>query len=401
LAATVAAMLAQTAVFWALLAVCAAQLAMLAGWTRRPWSLAWVAVLLLAVVNSVKWPDSDLAEYYGYLDHAGQTGFWALVLDPETYLSIKVTEPLFRIFAWCISHASPAPRVTFTLLSTIFIYGTALFLCNKAMNWLLPPAQPGAQDADPTPMIASCVALLIGLTFSLTGHLVRQYLAGGLFMVGVFGLATDRRSIWLLGPVLSVATHNSAILLWIPLIFSWLYGYSPRSCWLGLLLMVGLANSGLFSFLNDLIEVGKLLQDDGQIGPALPALDVVVLLAGWYLLRREAGAPQRNLLWVYAVAFAALLMTIREVPLMFFRTYFYVEFLRTPLLAMLLVAGLRRCGPWKAPVAALAIVLSLGLCWLRAEGSEWLYQGAAASQPEWWQMSRLMDRWERIESLRL
>lgn len=398
LAALAAALLAQTALLWLLLAVVGASAARAAGWVRRPWWPAWALVLLLAVINSTKWPDSDLAEYYQYLAYCKPLDWWTLVSDPDSHLSVRVTEPVFRSFVWLLAQVSPAPRITFGLLSSLMIYGMALTLSAQVINLLQGPEEAAS---DPAPVVATCVALLLGVTFSLTAHLIRQYLAGGLFMLALMHFVLHRRPAVLLWALVAVLVHNSAVLLWLPLLLAWARPRAPRLFWTVLLLSVALTNSGLIGWLNELIAAGTLLKDDGQIGLALPLLDVAVLGGGWWLLRRSAAGSRLALLWSFCIAFAALLLCIREVPLMFFRTYFFLEFLRVPMLALLLCAGLRRGGDWRAPIAALALLCAAGLCWTRVQGAEWTYRGTPQSWPEWLQMDRLADRWQKIEDLRL
>ncbi|MEK8045032.1 EpsG family protein [Ideonella margarita] len=398
LAALAAALLAQTALLWVLLALVGASTARAAGWVRRPWWPAWALVLLLAVINSTKWPDSDLAEYYQYLAYCRPLDWWVLVSDPDSHLSVRVTEPVFRSFVWLLAQLSPAPRISFGLMCSMLIYGMALALSAQVVNVL---NDSDDNPSDPAPVVAVCVALLLGVTFSLTAHLVRQYLAGGVFMLAMWHFVLHRRPLVLLWAVVAVLVHNSAVLLWLPLMLAWARPLAPRLFWAMLLLAVILTNAGLVGWLNELTAAATLIKDDGQIGLALPLLDLAVLSGGWWLLRSSSSGQRLQLLWYFCIAFAALLLCIREVPLMFFRTYFFLEFLRVPMLALLLCAGLRRGGDWRAPMAVLALLCAAGLCWTRVQGAEWTYRSTPQSWPEWLQMDRLVDRWQKIEDLRL
>lgn len=396
-AALVAALLAQTAVMWLLVALSVQVMGSATGWVRRPWSVVWSVLLVLAAVNSAKWPESDLAEYYAYLDYVKAQSWWALVTDPDSHLSIRVTEPLFRTFMWLLAQASPAPRITFTWGCSLLIYGAATLLCALFIRTWLP------DDAcdDPVPVVATAAALLAGLTFSLTAHLVRQYLAGALFTLAVVLWVRDRRARVLGLALAATLVHNSAALLWLPLVWSWLHARGPRWALTLLVTVVVAANAGVIGILNDFAEAASLVKDDGRIGLALPALDLTLLILGWRVLSRGPRGDQLRPLWAYCIGLAALLLCIRDVPLLFFRMYFYVEFLRAALMAVLLCLALRHAGRWRPLLATVLLCASAGLCIVRLQGAEWSYQSHPTQVPDWLRMDRLVDRWSAIEQLRL
>lgn len=367
---------------------------------RAAWWPAVATVLLLAVVNSLKWPESDLAEYFIVLDGVRQLSLGVLLGDESALISIRSTEPVFRTLIWLLARAEPLPRVAFALFGGIAVYAALLWLCRRASA----PAR--GTDTAWQAVIGTTIALLIGVTFSLVGHLVRQYLAGGIFFVGVFGWAFTGRWRWWLWPAVACATHNSALLLVVPLVLSAALASRPRLFLAVALTALAASLTGQIPLAGELSEATSFLKEDGQIGLALPLLDSAVLLVAslvWRGLpaqeRPSASAVSRLL--CFGIALAVLLFCIREVPLLFFRSYFYLEFLRAPMLAFVIAAALQRAGNAAMPGAAIALPLAALLCWLRAHGSDWSYSAEHARWPEWLDIQSVLLRWQSIQNARL
>lgn len=393
-----AALVGQTALAWVAVAGLAA-LVLARG--RLVWWPACTVVVVAALLNSLKWPESDLADYYRYLDEAAQVGLWDLLSEEQAFLSIRITEPLFRAWMWLVANASPAPRVLFAWLGGLFTYACALALCRlSARSDANAPA-----DLSATAW-ATAASLMIGVTLSLTGHLVRQYLAGGLFFVGLFGFAYRGGARWLLLCAAACAVHNAVLLLAGPLVVALLLQRRPGTLAVVLVAVVAASLGGFIPLLGDLAEATSFLKDDGEIGIVLPLLDLTVLAAATLVWRHSA--PQTRpavrgtmLLLAFGLLFAVALFCLREIPLLFFRSYFFLEFLRVPLLAFIITAVLRRAGT-AAPAAALfTLVLAAALCWLRVQGTDWEYGHPAARWPEALDLHSVLVRWAAIENLPL
>lgn len=400
LAVTAAAAAAQTVLGWVALA---GLLTVLLSRGSLTWWPAATTVLLATVVNSLKWPDSDLAEYYAYLDYARAYDLASLLRDEDLFVSIKPTEPVFRTLAWLSVHATPSPRIAFTLTCSLVTYGAALMMCRLVTG----PQTTTSRDSAVAAATACAAALLIGLTFSLVGHLVRQYLAGAVFFLGFLGHLTSGRRAWLLLTPLACAIHNATLMLFVPLLLSTLLHARPRLLALVLIAAFAAAELQQIPLLSELTADLSFLKQDGEIGIALPLLDAAVLLLAVVTWRRmpEPERPFDRAVLARIVCFALtlglMLFAIREISLLLFRTYFFVEFLRAPLLAFVLWSWLRRAGPagrWLVPLVLIAAVL---VCWQRARGSDWLYADPDAAWPAWADLHHTFERWRAIEDVRL
>jgi hypothetical protein len=319
-----------------------------------------------------------------------------LLDDDSALLSIRSTEPVFRTLLWLLARTDPLPRIAFALFGGLAIYGSLLWICR-----LTATPRSGSYAAWEA-AAAATTALLVGVTFSLVGHLVRQYMAGGLFFIGVFGWAFTGRWRWWLWPAVACAIHNSALLLAGPLLLSALLATRPRLFAITMLALLGAALSGQIPFIGELAEATSFLKDDGQIGFALPLLDAVVLLCAWQVWRHlpadeKPSARTATRLLCFCIALAVLLFSIREVPLLFFRSYFYIEFLRAPMIEFIIAAVLRRAGQAAVPAAALALPLAALLCWLRVRNADWSYGADTALWPEWLDVHSVFQRWQAIQ----
>ncbi len=367
------------------LAMCAA---LVAGRGRRTAYAYWPVLLLvaaLALVNSQKWPDSDLGEYYGFIDYAARTPLSELLFGDETYVSISPDLILFRAFAWLVAMLSGGSGIAFTLISTTLIYGALAWLCHLVLRTrhavAAGPAagRGGRESGEGTAPIAICSALLLAVTFSVTAHLTRQYLAGALFFTGAFAFWADGRRRWLLLAAASVLVHTSTLLLALPLALALLHRRHPRLFWLGVGAVFAFGASGILeTYIDAIAGLGNVLSEEGAQGSLLVLLDGLVVAAVAWLNRRTLGrTPQQRALLssalAFAVAFGATMFVVRDIPLLFFRSYFYFEFIRTPLVALLLYALLARAGRARLLVAAVCLAAAGAVCWQRTLASEWDY----------------------------
>jgi hypothetical protein len=212
---------------------------------------------------------------------------------------------------------------------------------------------------------------------------------------------------WLIPCLLSVLVHRSAVILAPPLLLLLLHQRFPRLAWLGVVLIAAVGLFNPLALFLDLELEQNLLAQEGQQGPMLIALDALLVIGATRFAVPSAtpsGAPatMRNSapfartcvnLAFFAAAFAAMLFATREVPLVLFRSYFYLEFIRVPLLAMVFHTALNRLNASQAAAVGLVVVGCL-VCWARTANSEWEYTERGTVP---WQLSEIFERWRRIE----
>lgn len=370
------------------------------------WPL-WLVLLVLAVINTQKLPESDLADYYRFVDHVVATPLWDVFATDESFISVRPSEFVFKAFVSLLSPLGAAARIAFTLLSTLLLYGACVAGAHRFIDGLSAGAKPMVQERLLRALILAA-ALLLGVTFSVTAHLTRQYLAGAVFFSGLFGFLFTGRHRWLLLCAGSAGVHGASAILLLPLGAMLLHRRFPR--W-AMAFVCGIAVAGLFNpllLLTDIELQATLFGEEGQQPPLLMLLDASLVLGAWWIGAHRPRSPRdrgpaaldglrhaAEGVLVFGIAFAAVLFAVREVPLVMFRSYFFLEFVRAPLLALVFFAALRRLTTLRLPAALVLLIVSAAACWARTAGADWQYTSDGLLPM---QLPDLMRRWQTIEN---
>lgn len=163
--------------------------------------MATLGAAFLGLINTTKSPDSDLTTYMVWYGAADDYGLFE-------YLLIFTREPLYYIWMYFISYVTLGSELAFIFISTFLPYflillniariGKFLSLCNQVII-----------------LILLCF-IFFGPLFSLSAHLMRQFLAGALvFTFYTSWIVSGRRPWWLL--ILAALMHYSALIF---LVFS-------------------------------------------------------------------------------------------------------------------------------------------------------------------------------------
>lgn len=341
----------------------------------RYWPIVAVA-LTLALINAQKWPVSDLREYYAFLDYLARHSPGAVVGNLQPFTSIRPEEVLFVVYSWLIANCTSGSRVAFTFISTLVIYLSCAEGCRKAIAAI--SVREHASLSNAIVVAAIAIALLSGMTFALTAHLVRQYLAGAVFFTGMLMYKPRHRNWPLCVAMLAPLVHSSAAFLILPLGIAVIWTRLRVFTWIAL---GALGTSALLFPLGEkipAIQIANYLRADSEIPPLLIVMDFALIVTAFLLRTRSTpnGASHWstvNLLLAFAASFEIVLAHFRSTPFIFFRLYFYFEFCRTPLLAFVLASTLRSLRRLAIPVAAALLLLAVSIvCW-RTHSSEWSY----------------------------
>lgn len=151
--------------------------------------------LYLALVNATKFPDSDMANYLQSFVDAQQ-------LDLVTYLQLNTREPLYYLSLYGVSRLPGADAKLYIFLSTFIpylIYGSAVLRLGAALH------------VDRKSLLSLLIFLFfIPQLFSLSAHLLRQFLAASLVMLFLSDYAVIGRRRWGVG-MLGVMIHYSTM----------------------------------------------------------------------------------------------------------------------------------------------------------------------------------------------
>lgn len=315
-------------------------------------SIPWIGIFVQ--LNASKEISGDWSWYtnhFALLTDMPFTEYLGQRIGPFT---IKITEPVYYSISYIVATVSDGRIVALSAVVTILIYApialALALLCSR-----IPMSRLGA-------WIATSAALLAGITFSLTTHLVRQEIAASLLVLSLSLHGTERRKLAVLTGVAAVCTHNSAL---VPVAAATVSVLLQRGNGIRGRPLTVLVAAALFVFAGAFYAyrvAPNPTADDGSISPLIFAIDGLLLLA---LLRRGGrkyslkGTPELAMtLAVFGILIGFFLLGVASVPLALLRIYFYMESMRV-LAIFLIVASLlhrRRSVPLVTPifVAALA-----------------------------------------------
>lgn len=315
-----------------------------------------IAVLLglFGWMNSVKFPSSDWAWYtqhYIWLQHLDFNNYWGQRIGVFT---IKSTEPTYYFIASVLSKLSGGSVPTLAWVITALIYipaGVSVGLI--AAKIVKVPLHVG---------VATLIALMVGITFTLTTQLVRQEIAGALLLFGFVLFYFEVRVVGILLAVIGVLSHNSAVIPFTVVVVAYWFAISNgRLSWLRVVLLWGIfVGAGLaYLLVGPGFSYYQSGESAGEISVIVMLMDISILLS-FLFIRSRLEEPKRllNVLAAVAIIYSGFLIGVSLAPTPFLRMYFYVELLRTLMVGVIVCAVLRlRYGMLMAvPMLLMAVV---------------------------------------------
>lgn len=259
------------------------------------------------VANYIYLEDLSLADYFG-----------VEVFD----VVARSSEPVYHFIASVLSKASGANVTLLAVVVTSIIYFSIVFgvvylnRFYRYANWKVF-------------LVAVSVGLL-GITFTLTTHLVRQEMAIAFLVLALSFLLCNKIALCLIFGLLAAFTHSSSIVLLFNLI----------AVWFGLRLVGGLKYFALIALILSNVVfsiffigggVGQQFdgRDDGAVSYLVFLFDISILLSVFFVFCFDK--ERRSLYKFYFVSLFSymvfLLLCFAE-PLAFLRMYFYIELFR-------------------------------------------------------------------------
>lgn len=305
-------------------------------------------------MNSTKGISGDWAWYtqhFIWLQHLDFSQYWGQRIGVFT---IKTTEPTYYFIASVISKLSggSVPALAWSVSALIYIpLGVSVGLILAKMTKV--PMHVG---------VATLIALMAGVTFTLTTQLVRQEVASALLVLGFVLFYFEVRVIGLLLAVLGVLSHNSALAPFIVVIAAyWFTTSGERLVWKKVFFLSGafIAIGVAYLLVGPGLNYYESRESVGEISVVVVLMDVSILSI-FLFVRSRLDAPKRllNVLAAAAIVYAGFLVGMSLAPTPFLRMYFYVELFRTLMIGVIVCALLRlRFGViFAVPILLLAVV---------------------------------------------
>lgn len=339
----------------------------------RP-ALAIALVGFLALFNATKRIDSDWFNYVeGYLEMS-QIGFFDYLQAGG--LSIRISEPLYYAFSFALSRLSGGNVFILVLAVSLAVYLIYILALEKLLKWYGLHRWAAA--------ICIVFAVLAGLTFTQSLHLVRQYIAGSLLFFFFVLILEWRYKAAVILFVLGTLVHNSFIIPASLLVLStylWSLPFVRRRFVGVVFIIVGAAyivGSKIASLVIDSAHEASALQDNGEVSSVVLLIDIFLFfssLAGVVLFRRSSGFYTRStaIAVLFLALFGGMLAGGHELTLFFLRFYFYVEWFR--IIGVISIVWFMVYRAKSTIFAFLIIPLSFLIMGMRVARSPWDYGG--------------------------
>lgn len=304
---------------------------------------ALTATLLFGWMNAEKIPVNDWAWYTTHYQ-------WLQSMPLSSYLGgafqggleIRRSEPVYHTLSAVVSRLTDGSIAVLAFVVTLVIYfsvatGVALMVRARVRS---------AYEA----MLITWVPITIGVTFTLTAQLVRQQMAASLLFLGLTLLWIRNRTWGVALVALALLTHNSVVFpalcvfvaAWIVLKTN-LHAFT----WVVLVFLIGAAIGGIF-LISPSGETYYISQkSDGNVSNYVYIMDLAILLVLVLLQRQISDLNHLNTVVIAGViTYAGFILVMSSAPLLLLRMYFYMDFFRVAMLALVVLAVMRLQSGW-------------------------------------------------------
>jgi hypothetical protein len=292
-------------------------------------TLSIVLTFFLLLTNFTKKIEGDWVSYYNFYKEITDIGLIEFLVQGGS--SIRITEPIYYLISLFVSKLSNGNVYLLITVITSIIYITYIYTIEKLLTsysinrWLA--------------VVCVSFAVLAGITFTLTLHLVRQYIAGTiLFLYFVFLIEGKYRKAVIMFIVGSLL-HNSFV---VPasLLICCIYLFNSR--WFNvhylittvMLIITGYLIGYIFENIvgSTAFKISALI-DDGSLSIQVIALDLILYLASisgvvYFKNKNGFNAKCSKITVFFLSLFGGLLIGFNELPLFLLRFYFYIEWFR-------------------------------------------------------------------------
>lgn len=313
----------------------------LASRLRSCWPVAVAVVAsitsVLAWMNVQKAVEGDWVWYTGHF-----TLLTKLPLDQ--YLghrippfTIKSTEPVYYTISFALARLTDGHIPALAIAVTALVYlPVGLAVAAVVRRLAVRPAAVGG---------AVAVAMLVGITFTITTHLVRQEVGGAFLLLGLVAVYCGRQ--WLGGTllVLALLSHNSIVIPFGAVVAARvILGTGGRLRWamVAVAAAVFFVAGVIYTRLPSSAGYAAELNDDGSVGAAVIIFDVALLalFVGNRQRLLQLGVLPHVLIGAVLV-YAGFLLGVSPAPIPFLRMYLHLEFARALMIGCLVAMAIR------------------------------------------------------------
>lgn len=332
----------------------------------------------LAALNLMKRLESDLANYVAFLSYLDGLAVWDVI--GFSLVTIRPSEVLFTLLSYTFASVFGAGGIAYVFFLVFLIYLAVGLAAVGGLRagldyYELPVDWP--RRAGPAILIAVAMAFYLLVTFSLVGHVVRQYLAGAVLCLALAQYLRGHRSSTLMLLALAPLFHASAVVL--VALFAVAVAAKAMGRFASVALLVGAAlgvvlfkQAGVAYILQ---AAPGATQNDGDVPLLLMLMDVGLMTAAIGLVMKSGRLPWSDRFYgllIFVLLFWTMLAFLQGIDLYFLRFYFYSEFIRIVVVSFVVARCFYLFG-WSAAFAVLTA--AIGIFLLRFVGNPWDYGG--------------------------
>jgi hypothetical protein len=280
---------------------------------------------ILSWINSGKYLSGDLTWYYDHFILLNKIPLMSYLGSTVNQFTIKAREPFYYTVSFILSRLSNGNLIFLNLFITAWLY----LLTGISFSKIVSSANLSRVRA----MAAVVAAMLTGVTFSLTTHLVRQEFAAAALLCCAVSLFYNHKKLVLIFCIISATSHESA---YIPLSCLFIGFYftkfknpskklNPIFFIVFLLIFLG---AGLYYSNNIAFDSPyQRIRSDGEISLAVMLLDAALYTIVILHALHTKNQCIKNVALIVALYFA-FLIGVSASPLPFLRMYFYIDIVR-------------------------------------------------------------------------
>lgn len=290
--------------------------------------------LLFSWINLGKTLGGDFvwySEHYQLLSRISLFDYLGQRFGPFT---IKLNEPVYHTFSFIVSRLTQGSVPWLVFLLTLWLYSMAGYAFSHLAR--------AVRLTSGQTVVAVTMGLLVGVTFTLTTHLVRQEVALYLTLCGYTSYLLGRKYLGIGLAVLGLLSHESALIVFTALVL-WLIS-TRASGPLSRSLFLGFGFSFLFAIglLYELHSRGYAESTGSiQVNPLVIGLDFLLLTSVALLPRRLRLSFDSRCIWAPALIFSGALIGLPADSVAFTRMYVYMDLFRGLAMFYLAAVSLR------------------------------------------------------------
>jgi len=277
--------------------------------------------LFFAFINILKTPESDLynyIEYYNYLTTMSISD----VLNFR-YLNVRDSEVVFKVYVWLLAQLSNSASL-FVFMSTLIMYYLVTLFSISISNLFI-NKEVSKNNVMLMMMIVWCC--FVGITFSLTGHVIRQYLSMAIFVLGIQFLFNRRFLAGVIVVILSVLIHNSIVLFLVLLSFSVLFSkYITKVIFFLPGLVIAYFLSDYLVLFGGNFQIGNKLNAMSWIMPLIDSFLLALYVYSHWGCRRKKYIMRIN---AFLVLYILFLVLFHQELLISQRLYYFFDIVRS------------------------------------------------------------------------